>query len=204
MEQSKVPLSPMATPAWIESSLRCSSRLGLEVLERARARRVHWPRVTGASSEDGRGSSAHLRASRSEQTEERCMRSSASDAFDTVMELMAHTTDQCKVGCEFFSPPDTQMRMTLHGALGQQNLYTSVPVYEHSEQEAKHICRYHTQASRRTGHVKHVERPRTPEDFLIEVPPGTYTVTAGAEDASQQSQLVHVSAGDSVKLTFHL
>ncbi|KPP69670.1 hypothetical protein Z043_111558 [Scleropages formosus] len=177
----------MATQAWMDSSLRCSSRLALQVLERARARRVHWPRVTGASevlrAEDARRrwGSSHPRQSGSEQVEEWCTGTGVRDAFGTLMELMAHTTDECK------------------------RFYTSVPPHGPSEREAKHICRYHSQEHpQMSRRVRHVERPRTPEDFHIEVPPGTYAVTAGAEGAGQQTQLVRVGVGESVNLTFHL
>lgn len=47
--------------------------------------------------------------------------------------------------------------------------------------------------------------PSPDEDFVIEVSPGTYTVTASQQESQQQqSQLVSVQAGESVVLTFTL
>lgn len=43
-----------------------------------------------------------------------------------------------------------------------------------------------------------------PEDFLIEVSPGTYAITAGMQDAGPQTRVVHISAGESMSLTFNL
>lgn len=47
--------------------------------------------------------------------------------------------------------------------------------------------------------------PSPDEDFLIEVSPGTYTVTASLQESQQrQTQLVSVRPGESVVLTFTL
>ncbi|XP_055778174.1 A-kinase-interacting protein 1-like isoform X2 [Salvelinus fontinalis] len=44
----------------------------------------------------------------------------------------------------------------------------------------------------------------SPEDFHIEVSPGTYKITAGAQDSQQQTRVVRINAGESMNLTFHL
>lgn len=43
-----------------------------------------------------------------------------------------------------------------------------------------------------------------PEDFLIDVSPGTYAITAAMQDAGPQTRVVHVNAGESMRLTFNL
>ncbi|CAB1323533.1 unnamed protein product [Coregonus sp. 'balchen'] len=129
----------MASQAWqLESSLRRSARLGLEVLERASRRRVDWsssvspsPNTTSTDGNAGNevlGNSAHT---------------SLDDAFETIAEFMAQTTYQCKARS-------------------------------------------------------------SPEDFHIEVSPGTYAITAGMQDSQQQTRLVRINAGESMNLTFHL
>ncbi|XP_014025568.1 A-kinase-interacting protein 1 isoform X4 [Salmo salar] len=44
----------------------------------------------------------------------------------------------------------------------------------------------------------------SPEDFHIEVSPGTYKITAGTQDSQQQTRVVRINAGESMNLTFHL
>ncbi len=43
-----------------------------------------------------------------------------------------------------------------------------------------------------------------PEDFLIEVSPGTYSITAAMQDAKPQTKTVRINAGESTSLTFKL
>uniref|UniRef100_A0A8C8FB61 Uncharacterized protein n=1 Tax=Oncorhynchus tshawytscha TaxID=74940 RepID=A0A8C8FB61_ONCTS len=44
----------------------------------------------------------------------------------------------------------------------------------------------------------------SPEDFHIDVSPGTYKITAGTQDSQQQTRVVRINAGESMNLTFHL
>ncbi|KAM9753521.1 A-kinase-interacting protein 1 isoform 2-T3 [Menidia menidia] len=74
----------MASQAWLESSLKRSARLGLEVLERASRRTVVWtdtsrPQTPIPSDEDAQRTHSEL-----------------SDAFTAIAELMAQTTHHCK------------------------------------------------------------------------------------------------------------
>lgn len=41
------------------------------------------------------------------------------------------------------------------------------------------------------------------EDYVIEVSPGTYAITASMAESEQQTQMVNVKAGESFKLTFN-
>ncbi|XP_041692558.1 A-kinase-interacting protein 1 [Coregonus clupeaformis] len=166
----------MASQAWqLESSLRRSARLGLEVLERASRRRVDWsssvspsPNTTSTDGNAGNevlGNSAHT---------------SLDDAFETIAEFMAQTTNQCK------------------------NFYT--PETEPMENERTHVCKYHSQSHQRPGTTLQIRKHArsSPEDFHIEVSPGTYAITAGMQDSQQQTRLVRINAGESMNLTFHL
>ncbi|KAJ8249288.1 hypothetical protein GJAV_G00233200 [Gymnothorax javanicus] len=181
----------MSDQAWLESSLRRSSRLGLQVLERAQRRSVDWastsPSLRPTLVEDATRNQAQLRTS----VETRA-RSTLNEAFDTIVDFMAQTTHQCK------------------------NYYASDPELTSSKYEAKHVCRYHSGqlpgASKDTanGNLSRPQKDTTSkeqgrlEDFHIEVCPGTYAVTAGTEDSKRQTHLVRVNAGESVNLTFHL
>ncbi|TSK38522.1 hypothetical protein Baya_2938 [Bagarius yarrelli] len=51
---------------------------------------------------------------------------------------------------------------------------------------------------------KHSEDLSEPEDFLVEVSPGTYAITAAMPDAGPQTRVVHINAGESMRLTFNL
>lgn len=42
------------------------------------------------------------------------------------------------------------------------------------------------------------------EDFLIEVSPGTYSITAAMQDTKPQTKTVRINAGESMNLTFNL
>ncbi|MBN3303764.1 A-kinase-interacting protein 1 isoform X2 [Amia ocellicauda] len=165
---------------WLESSLVRSSRLGLEVLQRAQRRNVEWPTADQRLREENpRRKERYVEESGEEEQKQTCL----DDAFDTILEFMAHTTHQCK------------------------NFYKSVPLYQSGHSEVNHVCRYHTQGF---PHVPSTQRlyknqePRSTEDFHIEVAPGTYAITAGAQDADNQTRLVRVKAGESVNLSFAL
>ncbi|XP_029614119.1 A-kinase-interacting protein 1 [Salmo trutta] len=164
----------MATQAWqLESSLRRSARIGLEVLERASRRSVDWsvspsPNTTptdGNARSEVLGNSAHT---------------SLDDAFETIAEFMAQTTYQCK------------------------NFYMTET--EPMENERTHVCRYHSQSHQCPGTSLQIRKHArsSPEEFHIEVSPGTYAITAGTQDSQQQTRLVRINAGESMNLTFHL
>uniref|UniRef100_A0A8C7WX41 Uncharacterized protein n=1 Tax=Oryzias sinensis TaxID=183150 RepID=A0A8C7WX41_9TELE len=78
----------MAGEAWLESSLRRSAILGLEVLERASRRSVDW-------TNGGASHTSTLTRSRERSCTE------LSDAFATIADFMDKTTCQCRVSEEF-------------------------------------------------------------------------------------------------------
>uniref|UniRef100_A0A8C6M9P7 A kinase (PRKA) interacting protein 1 n=1 Tax=Nothobranchius furzeri TaxID=105023 RepID=A0A8C6M9P7_NOTFU len=78
----------MANPAWLESSLRRSGRLGLEVLERASGRCVDWTSTGASQTPTASDEITHPTVKRT--------RSELDDAFATITEFMAQTTRRCK------------------------------------------------------------------------------------------------------------
>ncbi|KAK1785328.1 hypothetical protein P4O66_018241 [Electrophorus voltai] len=171
------PASSMSKPA-LESSLHRSSQLGREVLERARRRSARW-------SNPSDGGRKHC-----EIQEDPAVHARLDRAFTKIVACMAETTIQCKM----FHSRDTGP--------------------EPSEREQTHVCRFHSQqlvrmSSRpQAGAVptKHVRFTGVsePEDFLIEVSPGTYAITAASQDAGPQTKVVRINAGESTRLTFNL
>uniref|UniRef100_A0A3Q3W639 Uncharacterized protein n=1 Tax=Mola mola TaxID=94237 RepID=A0A3Q3W639_MOLML len=69
---------------------------------------------------------------------------------------------------------------------------------EPSDAERKHASRFHTQPP--AGH----RLTPSDEDFIIDVLPGTYAVTASVQESQQQTQVVTVKPGESFHLTFNL
>lgn len=168
----------MDSQSWLESSLRRSSELGQEVLEKAKRRSV------SSSSKKPRPT---IRVCHKEMhSEGDICHSNLNHAFATIVEYMSETTRQCK------------------------KFYTSVHRTQPSERE--HICRYHSQQTLKTADQKHNATAATKhdaglseaEDFVIEVSPGTYSITAAMQDTRPQTKTVHVSAGESMSLTFNL
>ncbi|KAG1963906.1 A-kinase-interacting protein 1 [Pimephales promelas] len=169
----------MASESWLESSLRRSSKLGQEVLEKAKRRSV--------SSSSARPKPASPMFNPYERGYEREISHSNLDhAFSTIVEYMSETTRQC------------------------QKFYKTVHLAQPSERE--HICRYHSHQMLRTADRKQnataaIQRDigsSEPEDFLIEVPPGTYSITAAMQDTRPETKTVHINAGESMSLTFNL
>ncbi|KAJ8396718.1 hypothetical protein AAFF_G00015560 [Aldrovandia affinis] len=186
-------VEPMSSETWMESSLRRSSRLGLQVLERARRRSVDWASASASPSPPHRTPADDVQTNRDETTNQRLpweaetreeqARATLDDAFQTIVEFMAQTTHQCK------------------------NFYESAPVREPSQREVDHARRYHSRelpglTQRNASSGKNEQRAL--EDFHIEVPPGTYAITARAGESDEQTHMVQVEAGESVDLTFHL
>ncbi|XP_067276483.1 A-kinase-interacting protein 1 [Pseudorasbora parva] len=166
----------MACESWLESSLRRSSKLGQEVLEKAKKR--------SASSSSARPRPSPM-FSRYERNSERDISHSDLDhAFATIADYMSETTRQC------------------------QKFYKTAHLSQPRERE--HICRYHSQQMLRkqkqnaTAAIKRDNGSSEPEDFLIEVSPGTYTITAAMQDTRPETKTVHINAGESMSLTFNL
>lgn len=189
-------------------SLQRSARLGQEVLERAKRRAVDWhspglPKGSvGAVSPErpcgGRWPAAGPLGLLPGEREER--RPTLSASFRTMAEFMDYTSSQCG------------------------KYYSSVP----EEGGATHVYRYHRGKSQlrlcsdlEKGQRKEtslgfggicrasecmLEAPQPPEsiskDLYIEVYPGTYSVTVGANDLTRKTQVVAVDSGQSVDLVF--
>ncbi|NXH14722.1 AKIP1 protein, partial [Bucco capensis] len=98
-----------------------------------------------------------------------------------------------------------------------QKYYSFVAACRCKEHEIKHICRYHSRQAGQTRLESSEEKAimklflpsptktrQASEDIYIEVPPGTYSVTATSEDMVQQTHVVDVGAGQSIDLTFVL
>ncbi|XP_060932376.1 A-kinase-interacting protein 1 [Limanda limanda] len=167
----------MTSHAWLESSLQRSASLGLEVLKRASRRSVDWT-STGPS---------QTPTTIEEDTQfptKRC-HTELNDAFGTLAELMAQTTNQCK------------------------RFYESGCCTDPTDKERKHVSRFHTRpAAGKTPATlptrEHGQVLGTGEDYHIEVAPGTYSITASIPELQQQTQMVSVRAGESIDLTFNL
>ncbi|TRY89683.1 hypothetical protein DNTS_032313 [Danionella cerebrum] len=136
----------MAHESWMESSLKRSSKLGHEVLEKAKRRSAGFSRPRSAA----------------------------------------------RFSEKFFD-----------------NFYRSAEV---TSKELEHVCHYHSQQMLKTIDQKqNITLAMTgktgsgePEDFFIEVSPGTYSITAAMEDTTSQTKTVSISAGQSMSLTFNL
>ncbi|XP_023137738.2 A-kinase-interacting protein 1 [Amphiprion ocellaris] len=167
----------MANRSWLESSLRRSASLGLEVLERASRRSVDWTSTGASQSPTTTDEDAHIPVKKA------C--TELNDAFATIAEFMAQTTYHCKrfyeSGC-CTEPNDTEKKHTsrFHTRIGAGKTKPALPKRKH-------------------GHVS-----AAGEDFYIEVSPGTYAITASMPESQQQTQLVSVKAGESINLTFNL
>ncbi|XP_051726084.1 A-kinase-interacting protein 1 [Ctenopharyngodon idella] len=160
----------MASESWLESSLRRSSKLGQEVLEKAKRRSV--------SCSSARPRPSPMFNHYESDSERDVSHSNLDHAFATIVEYMSETTRQC------------------------QKFYKTVHLAQPSERE--HICRYHSQQMLRTAAIKRDIGSSEPEDFLIEVSPGTYSITAAMQDTRPETKTVHIDAGESISLTFNL
>ncbi|XP_062404198.1 A-kinase-interacting protein 1 [Sardina pilchardus] len=205
----------MTSQSWLESSLHRSSKLGREVLERARKRSVRWsntsPYDSRTSAQSTDTGEIHLGLPEDEQIMDHPghLHKSLDNAFDRIVEFMDHTSYECK------------------------NFYKSVP--EPSDHERQHVCHFHSgrpavpgpstlppsstlppistlpssTASRTRGSAPvpikdSVKSQCGPEDFHIVLSPGSYAITAGIQGNAPQTQVVRVSPGESMSLTFNL
>ncbi|XP_074855126.1 A-kinase-interacting protein 1 isoform X2 [Carettochelys insculpta] len=118
-------------------------------------------------------------------------------AFASVVEFMGQTTKEC------------------------EKYYSCVPASRCQENEFKHICRYHgRQAAEMLQTLEPKKNETSPmssatetlkqharkasKDLYIEVSPGTYSVTATAEDMVKQTHVVDINAGQCIDLTFNM
>lgn len=201
-------LAAAALNAVDRHSLQRSARLGREVLERAQRRAVDW-----RSLELPKGSRGLFPRERPSQErwlaagpqllpgEREEISSTLSASFKTIAEFMDYTSSQCG------------------------KYYSSVP----EERETTHVYRYHrgksdlhlcpdigTDQRKDTsldfGNTYQTPEACTPEashsgettskDLYIEVYPGTYSVTVGANNFTKKTHVVAVDSGQSVDLVF--
>uniref|UniRef100_A0A8C1CE04 A kinase (PRKA) interacting protein 1 n=2 Tax=Cyprinus carpio carpio TaxID=630221 RepID=A0A8C1CE04_CYPCA len=168
----------MASESWLDSSLRRSSKLGQEVLEKAKRRSV----ICSST----RPRSSPVFDHNEINSESEIFHSDLDHAFSKIVEYMSETTRQCK------------------------KFYETMHLAQPSERE--HICRYHSQQMLRTTDQKQnasaaIKRDigsTNPEDFRIEVSPGTYSITAAMQDTKPQTKTVRINAEESMSLTFKL
>ncbi|XP_034542228.1 A-kinase-interacting protein 1 [Notolabrus celidotus] len=174
----------MESQAWLESSLRRSASLGLEVLERASRRSVDWTSTRASQTSTTTDEGTHIPFQRAHEE--------LDDVFATIAGLMVQTTYQCKrfYGSACCTEPTENERnhvSRFHTRAGAGST-TPAPLGR------KHV---------KTTHGK-APVSALGEDFYIEVSPGTYAITASTPESQQQTQLVSVRAGESVDLTFNL
>ncbi|XP_031151137.1 A-kinase-interacting protein 1 isoform X3 [Sander lucioperca] len=131
----------MASQAWLESSLRRSASLGLEVLERASRRSVDWT-STGASQSPtttDEDSQIPVKVPRTHTEPD--------DVFATIAEFMAQTTHQCKrfydSGC-CTEPTDTE-----RSHVSRFHSRPAVGMTTPAQSARKHVRAPHNQLSRK-------------------------------------------------------
>ncbi|XP_061630009.1 A-kinase-interacting protein 1 isoform X2 [Phyllopteryx taeniolatus] len=158
----------MATLTELQNSLRQTARLGLEVLERASRRKVDWsePPHTYTPVADEDGAVYNKKTMAELQ-----------EAFSTIVEFMAETNIHCKrfydsVGCS--RGPDIEKK--------------------HAPRFHRHIGAARNTCSPRLGH--YAQSQGAPEDFYVEVAPGSYTISASRPGSQQQTKMVDLDAGD--------
>ncbi|KAM8861421.1 A-kinase-interacting protein 1 isoform 1-T2 [Synchiropus picturatus] len=167
----------MAAESRLESSLRRSASLGLQVLQRASRRNVDWNNIHASHSATFTDvQTGYERAKTHTQLNE---------AFASMADFMAHTTHQC------------------------MRFYQSNCCTDRSHMEKEHVQRFHPGPapgpSTAAMTTKRRERVSSAgEDFSIEVAAGTYSVTASVDESQQQTQVVTLTPGESVHLTFSL
>ncbi|KAM3608706.1 uncharacterized protein V6R79_003418 [Siganus canaliculatus] len=175
----------MANRVWLESSLRRSASLGLEVLERASRRSVDWTSTGTSQTPTTTEEDTEIPVPKRAHTE-------LDDVFATIAHFMVETTSQCKrfydSGC-CTDPTDTERIHMSRFHTRPASAATSSSL----------TTRRHARAPYKKSHAS-----AAGEDFFLEVAPGTYAITASAPEFQQQTQLVSVRAGESVNVTFNL
>ncbi|XP_054438316.1 A-kinase-interacting protein 1 [Pteronotus mesoamericanus] len=189
-------------------SLQRSARLGQEVLERAKRRAVDWHSLErpkgslGVISQERpcreRWPAAGPQRLLPGEREER--RPTLSASFRTMAEFMDYTSSQC--GKYYSSVPEEggathvyryhrgKSQLYLYSGLGDgQRKATSLDFGDISQ--APECAREASQPADNTS-----------KDLYIEVYPGTYSVTVGANDLTKKTQVVAVDSGQSVDLVF--
>ncbi|PWA24498.1 hypothetical protein CCH79_00011815 [Gambusia affinis] len=171
----------MASQARLESSLRRSSRLGLEVLERASRRDADLTGIRASQT----SATSYQDATEGTQSELR-------DAFANIATFMGETSHHCKRFYESGSSGELSAAERKHVS----RFHTRPgPGQTTSTQPRRKPVRPRDDQNR---------FPQRDEDFHIEVSPGSYSVSASFPDSQPQTHLVRIQPGESVVLTFNL
>ncbi|XP_047608891.1 A-kinase-interacting protein 1 isoform X1 [Phacochoerus africanus] len=189
-------------------SLQRSARLAREVLERARRRAVDWRSVELPKGSVGvisrelpcreTGLAAGPQRLLPGEREERLPTLSAS--FRTMAEFMDYTSSQCGKYCSSL-PEEGGSAHAYRYHRGRSELRLGPDPGSGQRNPASLGVRGSCQASEC---VLGVSRPAEPvsKDLYIEVYPGTYSVTVGADDLTRKTHVVAVDSGQSVDLVF--
>ncbi|XP_069079756.1 A-kinase-interacting protein 1 isoform X1 [Pleurodeles waltl] len=178
----------------MEQSLERSAKLSLDVLKRAKRRKVNWPDECNMQKFRAQDRGLYNNEDENIPLEEaEAERKRLDAAFSTMMEFMAHTTEQC------------------------EQYYHYKPFSECDKNEVNHVCRYHSRNLASTS-----QKPSSPskqetfsifplsstggrsnsKDVVIEVTPGTYSVSARSHGLRHRTQLVNITPGQSVDVVF--
>lgn len=183
-------------------SLQRSARLGQEVLERARRRAVHWhslepPQGRVGFISRGRPAAGPRRCLPAER-EERPPTLSAS--FRTMAEFMGYTSSQC--GKYYSSVLEEGGATHVHRYhRGKSELHLCPDIGSGQRTETPLGLGGIYQAAECAPEASHPAECIS-KDLYIEVYPGTYSVTVGANDLTKKTQVVAVDSGQSVDLVF--
>ncbi|CAN2390390.1 A kinase (PRKA) interacting protein 1 [Pristimantis euphronides] len=164
----------------MEDSLRRTSELGREVLERARSREVDW--WSQCTHNDRRS----LKTRPAAEIPEEEHPESLEDAFNTLSRFMRETTEQC------------------------QKYHSRILGQEMNKCEIQHISRYHCRKLQPIPLkpppclTSSAGRRRDPRDVDIEVAPGTYSISASSHNGQTETQVVNITPGQSVDLVFNV
>ncbi|CAJ0916430.1 unnamed protein product [Ranitomeya imitator] len=168
----------------MEDSLRRTSVMGREVLERARRRDVDWWSVRTHS-----GHRPRIRHS-AESPEVECP-ASLEEAFSTLSLFMRQTTEQCERYHSCIPAPEMSRSEVQH--------------------VCRFHCRRRQRApgkppppasSSAAGPFRSPETLQDTRDVSIEVAPGTYSISASSPNYQKQTHLLNITPGQSVDLTF--
>ncbi|KAB0352808.1 hypothetical protein FD754_017665 [Muntiacus muntjak] len=203
-------------------SLQRSARLGQEVLERAKRRAVDWPSVELPKGSVGIVSRLRYYGERGPATspqrllpgkrEDRHLSLSAS--FRTMAEYMNYTSSQC--GKYYSSAPEEGGATHVyryHRGTSELHLCSDAGSGQVSHvrikgNDGKHLTK---NAGLSVGGMHQVSEcvlkasqsaENISKDLYIEVYPGTYSVTVGADDFTKKTHVVAVDSGQSVDLVF--
>ncbi|XP_068116438.1 A-kinase-interacting protein 1 isoform X2 [Hyperolius riggenbachi] len=167
----------------MEESLRRTSELATEVLERARRREVDWWASRGQDEmglrnwhgpEDGH----HV---------------TLEEAFSTMAHFMRHTTEQCETYHSCIPP---------HMVDNQERQHIGRFHHRRPRLEMQRVESRLSSPSRPMGHSGVVKTD--PRDVYIEVAPGTYSISARSPHSPAQTHIVNITPGQSVDVTFNI